>query len=75
MCAWLSLLCRVSGLCWSPDGRLLAGCSADVNRLVVWDVALGLGTSLRVSLAPNPVLAWSPDGNYMVVGEWSNGIV
>lgn len=65
-----TILCRVTSLAWSPDGRLLAGSSSDSNRMVVWDVALGVGATLRLGLQPVSCLAWSPDGSYLFAGEW-----
>eukprot|EP00775_Hariotina_reticulata_P008513 gene8513-8695_t len=67
---WVTFLpfkhkCRVTALSWSPDGRLLAGSSGDCNRLMVWDIALGVGSALRLGLQPVTILAWSPDGNYL----------
>lgn len=59
----------MTSLAWSPDGRLLAGSSADCNRLMVWDAALGVGASLRLGLEPLTTLVWSPDGNYLFAGE------
>lgn len=60
--------CRVSALSWSPDGRLLAGSSVDCNRVVVWDVALGMGAALRLGLEPITCLSWSPDRSYLFAG-------
>jgi hypothetical protein len=48
----------------------LAGSSIDCNRLMVWDVALGVGVKLRLGLVPVHMLSWSPDGNYLFAG-WS----
>jgi hypothetical protein len=47
----------------------LAGSSIDCNRLMVWDVALGVGAKLRLGLVPLHLLSWSPDGNYLFAGE------
>lgn len=49
----------------------LAGSSLDCNRLMVWDVALGVGTRLRFGLVPVHMLSWSPDGNYLFAGGGS----
>jgi hypothetical protein len=48
----------------------LAGSSLDCNRLMVWDVALGVGVKLRLGLVPVHLLSWSPDGNYLFAGAW-----
>lgn len=47
----------------------LAGSSLDCNRLMVWDVALGVGAKLRLGLVPVHLLSWSPDGNFLFAGE------
>lgn len=60
---------RVSSLSWSADGTKLAGSSLDCNRLMVWDVALGVGAKLRLGMVPVHLLSWSPDGNYLFAGE------
>jgi WD40 repeat protein len=66
---WFTLAAaRVSSLSWSPDGRLLAGSSSDCSRVMVWDVALGVGASLRLGLEPITCLMWSPDGAYLFAG-------
>lgn len=44
----------------------LAGSSIDCGRLMVWDVALGVGCCL--GQAPVHLLRWSPDGNYLFGG-------
>lgn len=56
-------------MAWSPDGMRLAGSSVDCNRLMVWDVALGVGAKLRLGLVPVHMLSWSPDGNFLFAGE------
>jgi len=60
--------CRVSSLCWSPDGRLLAGASCDSSRVVVWEPGLGVSNSLRLGASPHSMLAWAPCGSYLFAG-------
>jgi hypothetical protein len=47
----------------------LAGSSLDCTRLMVWDVALGVGAKLRLGLVPVHLLSWSLDGNFLFAGE------
>jgi hypothetical protein len=67
----------VTGLCWSPDGRQIAGGSAD-NKVHVWDAATGralyslegydghaFGPATSPSLNGLGGLAFSPDGKLL----------
>lgn len=40
---------------------------------MVWDVALGIGTTLRLGSSPVAMLRWSPHGDYLFAGEGGGG--
>jgi WD40 repeat protein/tRNA A-37 threonylcarbamoyl transferase component Bud32 len=65
------------GLTWSPDGRVLAGCSRSSHRRPVqlWDAETG--RLLRTLESPRPftahAVAWSPDGrSVLALEQWAS---
>jgi len=52
----------VTGLSWSPDGRLLASCSPADTRLLIWSPASqGMEQLQRVGGGGVTMVSWSPD--------------
>ncbi len=61
---------KVTTLCYSRDGRMLASLSGE--RLCIWDLSGGAGQAReKVSLRPSTssLFAWLPDGKHLVL--WS----
>jgi WD40 repeat protein len=65
---------RLSGLAFSPDGKLLAGATSDfplIGDVTLWDVSTG---KVRSTLEANGVhcLAFAPDGKTLAAGCLAN---
>ena len=60
-------------LAWSPDGKQLAMSNHD--GVSILDAASGKVLSVVAALAPDAVLAYSPDGAELAVGTTLNGVV
>jgi hypothetical protein len=91
--AWMRFLKDPDGgpvlsLCWSPDGKWLASCSARGNVVRLWEPELssaspesGVSDSLYFvqSLLSDPVrvtmLSWSPSGHYLVASTSSGSVI
>ncbi|KAI4164920.1 MAG: hypothetical protein LQ342_001553 [Letrouitia transgressa] len=59
----------VAAVKFSPDGRLIASCSADAT-IRIWDVSTGIPLhSLEGHLAGISSIAWSPDGKTLASGS------
>ncbi|KAG2449277.1 hypothetical protein HYH02_005434 [Chlamydomonas schloesseri] len=56
---------RVTGLSWSPCGRLLAAASPGQAGLQVWEVASGTPAAVAAGPAAFDTVRWSPCGNYV----------
>ncbi|KAG2433449.1 hypothetical protein HXX76_008506 [Chlamydomonas incerta] len=56
---------RVTGLSWSPCGRLLAAASPGQAGLQVWEVASGSPAAVAAGPAAFDCVRWSPCGNYV----------
>lgn len=64
----------ISQIAWSPDGRMLASCSADLT-LRTWDMRSGSTQHVMRSVeAGVSCLTWSPDGKMLVSGQDNGGI-
>ena len=62
-------------VCYSPDGKLLAGAS-DNGGIYVWNAADGEGVAshLAEKEEPNAPWAFSPDGKTLAVASWPDSI-
>jgi len=57
---------------FSPDGRQIAGWTFPTNELILWDTATGQKLrTLATTAGPGSTLAFSPDGQQVVAGLWS----
>jgi WD40 repeat protein len=59
---------RVTGLAFSPDGRMLASTSPDDHTLRLWDLETGVpfGNPIPTGISAPASLGWTPDGQHLV---------
>jgi len=59
---------RVTGLSFSPDGRMLASTSPDDHTLRLWDLKAGVpfGNPIATGISEPAPLGWTPDGRQLV---------
>ena len=66
------------GLAWSPDGQLLAAACRD-KKVRLWQATTSkVVRTVEPAREPNErlhVIAWSPDGNYLVCGAQSVSLI
>ncbi|MEM3564526.1 MAG: hypothetical protein QXR19_14930 [Candidatus Jordarchaeaceae archaeon] len=67
----LGVLLRVGrnivSVCWSPDGRYIAGGGAD-GTITIWDSEKGIRRRTLYKSSPVLSVCWSPDGRYIAGG-------
>ena len=65
----------VRSVCWSPDGKYLAGDGGD-NTVMIWDAnSVDEIKSLKGHSDNVQSVSWSPDGRYLASGSWDETII
>jgi WD40 repeat protein len=63
---------EVTCVAWSRDDRKIASCSYHDKKIIIWDSLTGQPLTTFPLVSGSYALAWSPDNNEIVCGDWNN---
>jgi WD40 repeat protein len=67
---------QVTSLAWSPNGKLIASCSYDDEKIRIWEALTGRSIDKFAGpIDSDTSVRWSPDGQAIALGGYTMGLV